>query len=250
MNRSRSSSLHLQMGQEVIYLILTFSLFCNVLLFLFVLKDAQPESVSATIENLRWERDNFEQQLQVERRALAELRKELEPKRKTDAALNDQIPIIPLKEADGYTFAGGSSELSPQFLGLLASTVVPKILEFAAQYDAQIIEVVGHTDGVVLSPNLKVGSKLDEAMGSMSDSAQAPALVPYDNAGLGIARAISVTRALRSAGLPLKFDIQPLSAANMIAPTDKYMPAPLKIKDASRRRIEIRLRRSYTSQQN
>jgi flagellar motor protein MotB len=151
--------------------------------------------------------------------------------------------MIPLREADGFSFAAGSADITPAFLARLAREIVPKLSALGERYGAQVVEVIGHTDGTSITDRLRVKANLDEFLGQYLDASTNVAVFPYDNVGLGIARAVSVSRALRESGLPIKFDIQPLSAAYLIAPNDHTAPAPHKIDDPTRRRIEIRIRK-------
>jgi flagellar motor protein MotB len=155
----------------------------------------------------------------------------------------DQPQIITLREADGFSFNAGSADISPDFLAKLAREIVPKLTALSERYGAQIVEVIGHTDGTSIRDTLRVKANLDDSLGQYLDPTSAAALVPYDNVGLGISRAVSVARALRASGLPAKLDIQPFSAAYLISPDDHTNPAARRVGDATRRRIEIRIRR-------
>jgi outer membrane protein OmpA-like peptidoglycan-associated protein len=154
----------------------------------------------------------------------------------------DQPPIITLREADGFSFSHGSADVSAEFADKLARSIVPKLAALSERYGAQIVEVIGHTDGTSIRDTLRVRANLDDALGQYLDPASTAALFPFDNVGLGISRAVSVARALRTSGLSVNLDIQPLSAAYLIAPNDRTEPAARRL-DASRRRIEIRIRR-------
>jgi outer membrane protein OmpA-like peptidoglycan-associated protein len=215
MNRTQQSVLHLQLGQEVIYLLLMSSILANVLLAAIAIRS------SSEVHHLRSQIG-----------ALIS---------KIDAS--DQPPIIVLRETDGFSFAPGSAEISPEFLVRLKE-FIPRLSELSDRYQAQVVEVVGHTDGVAVSQRLRALANLDELLGQYVESSAGYSLIPYDNVGLGMSRAVSVSRALRENGLPQKFDIQPLSAANLISPSDRAAPAPAKIDDPTRRRIEIRMRRA------
>lgn len=162
--------------------------------------------------------------------------------RKLEASQHDQPPIITLREAD-YSFAPGSAEITPTFLDRLRRDVVPKLAQLGDRYGAQVVEIIGHTDGTSITDRLRVKANLDDFLGQYLDATNNIEVFPYDNVGLGMARAVSVARALKQSGLPAKFDIQPLSAAYLIAPNDRTDPAPHGIDDAVRRRIEIRIRR-------
>ena len=186
-------------------------------------------------------------QLEADRAQLNSRTKELEALlRQTQAQRQlpqDQPQIITLREADGYSFDAGSADVSPQFLAKLAQEVVPKLTALSERYDAQIVEVIGHTDGTSIRDTLRVKANLDDSLGQYLDPANTTPVFPFDNVGLGISRAVSVARALRASGLPTKLDIQPLSAAYLISPNNRTDPAPRRISDPSRRRIEIRIRR-------
>jgi outer membrane protein OmpA-like peptidoglycan-associated protein len=175
-----------------------------------------------------------------------------------------------LTEAKGYRFATGSAALTLDFSDLLRNRIVPDLVREAKKYDATIIEVVGHTDGAAVGESIKKrGPNLDDALGAYATGAEGPApvpdatsirgpgLVPYDNVGLGMSRAVAVARALREVGLEgalreaglRNIHIHPLSAAYLIAPDDTLSPAA-RSDDSTRRRIEIRLRRAGSSRNN
>ena len=155
----------------------------------------------------------------------------------------DQPPIIPLREADGFSFDPGSAAISDSFLTKLKTEIVPRLTALSDRYSAQVVEVIGHTDGTSLRDTTRLKANLDDFLGQFLDLTVTTELLPYDNVGLGISRAVSVARALRAAGLAAKLDIQPLSAAYLISPKDRTEPAARRVSDASRRRIDIRIRR-------
>ncbi len=106
-----------------------------------------------------------------------------------------------------------------------------------------MIEVIGHTDEQVIRSTQK--SNLDElAIGAINGEVAADRLIPVDNAGLGLARAIAVAAVLRSTGYFGDAKILPLSAAQVTLPGDKISDGRNAGSVASRRRIEIRVRRS------
>src|SRR5262249_16734498 len=131
MTSRRSSVLYLQMGQEVIYFILTASVLINVLLASMLLHVSPSVSVKKP--------DPVE-------------------------ALDSQPPIITLGETEGYFFALGSAELPPDFKARLSSEVVPKLLLLADIYDADVVEVIGHTDGIPIGPNIQRHADLDMSL--------------------------------------------------------------------------------------
>lgn len=219
------------MGQEVLYLLLVTSLIANVLLAVIAIHSSK-RMTEPTQHPLSGGSD-------VERPKPPDTQPQPPP--------NDQPPIITLRETEGFSFAPGSADITADFLARLAKDVVPKLTALGEKYAAQIVEVIGHTDGTSINDRLRVKANLDDFLGQYVDPSSPAAVFPYDNVGLGMARAVSVSRALRQSGLPPKFDIQPLSASYLIAPNDRTLPAPRKVDDPSRRRIEIRIRQTNRS---
>jgi flagellar motor protein MotB len=151
-------------------------------------------------------------------------------------------PIINLSEAGGYFFASRSAELSPDFEIKLRSAVVGKLLDIAASFHVDVIEVIGHTDERPVSGGL---SNLDHELASVMAGANGVGLLqPADNAGLGLARALAVVKVLSSEPLLRNFQILPFSAAQLIG-TDGRLTRWDEHGDVrERRRIEIRMRSS------
>ncbi|MBX9797598.1 hypothetical protein [Sphingomonas sp.] len=200
------SMLHMQMGQETIYLLLAITLFSTVVMgaYLIALNNA--------------------------------------PKPR------EEPPIIVLPEAEGFSFAAGSATLGPEFEARLTRQVIPRLRATARAYDARVIEVIGHTDDVPRQGGGRLPSDLDRTLvpyflGQTDDAPDAA-----DNAGLGMARAVSVARYLRLAGLQ-DFTIVPLSAGPFLKPDDSVVAGGDAVADDSRRRIEVRLRRKRVASQ-
>jgi outer membrane protein OmpA-like peptidoglycan-associated protein len=248
MSRAQASTLHLQMGQEVIYLLLVTSLICNLLLVAVALRSSAHVSelrsqlpadgqTAATIKRLETEKaglllrikqlETTLQRVEIHRAQLTSRVKELEGELVAQKSrLQDQPPIIMLRETDGYSFDAGSADIKPEFLARLATEIVPKLTALGAKYGARIVEVIGHTDGMSIGNRLRGKANLDEFLGQYLDASSTVTVFPYDNVGLGISRAVSVARALRQSGLSARFDIQPLSAAYLISPGDRTTAAP------------------------
>jgi outer membrane protein OmpA-like peptidoglycan-associated protein len=195
--------------------------------------------------------DRLEQQLQEEKKRNGEMQAALERERAARQAaehdkgrnqLSKWPPIISLSEAGGYYFEVGSAELSEEFKLALTDKVVPKILQIAAQYpDVDIIEVVGHTDEQLIRRRY---SNLDGALIDVLRNGDVASLIPADNAGLGIARAVAVvTRLLEDSRLQPRFSrILPMSGAQLIQ-VDETLTRGSQGDVRERRRIEIRLRK-------
>jgi len=151
-------------------------------------------------------------------------------------------PIINLSEADGYYFATGSADLTPEFEVALNTVVVTRLLEIAESFDVDVIEVIGHTDEQPVSNRV---SNLDRSLPSVTLGASSSGVLQWaDNAGLGLARALAVVKVL-SFDLRLRsFRILPLSAAQLIGTDGKLTRWDEKGDVRERRRIEIRMRKS------
>jgi hypothetical protein len=191
-------------------------------------------------------------------------------------------PILNLTEREGFRFATGSFVIDQQFMAKLRTVIAPAILKLGAEYQASVVEVVGHTDSVPMqsqqpSADRKLPSSspatatAPETTASPSQTTQLPperkppsssldrrlndylsgaktSVEIVDNVGLGMMRAASVVRALKE--LPeLRrggFVFLAMSAGQTIGPDDQPIPpesGPL-AGDEKRRRVEIRLRRS------
>jgi flagellar motor protein MotB len=154
-------------------------------------------------------------------------------------------PIIKLSEAAGYHFNSGSAELSPRFRSDLAGPIPAQILELIKQYDVDVIEVVGHTDEQPVGTR---ESNLDrELLPVLRNSANIASVVPADNAGLGLARAVSVVSVLLQNKSLSGYKLLPLSGAQLINNDETLAISGTAGDVLERRRIEIRLRKSTPS---
>jgi flagellar motor protein MotB len=151
-----------------------------------------------------------------------------------------------MSEADGYFFKSGSAELSMAFHDTLLNRTPLEILNYIKKYDVDVIEVVGHTDERPIG--LRQLSNLDRDLPSvLKSNSSVASLVPADNAGLGLARAVAVVTLLRQSPLLDGYKIIPLSGAQLVN-TDETLAIAGSTEDVQqRRRIEIRLRKSVSS---
>lgn len=154
---------------------------------------------------------------------------------------HDWPPIITLSEARGHYFETGSAELSPELESTLTTTVVDQLLQIVQAYDVNVVEVIGHTDE---QPVVERPSNLDGSLMSFLRNTEAEPLIPADNAGLGLARAVSVVRVLSKDERLRHLRILPLSGAQLIDVGDKLSTGTSSGSVKERRRIEIRVRRS------
>lgn len=154
-------------------------------------------------------------------------------------------PFFSLSEAGGYYFDPGKATLRPEFESNLIKSVIPMLRKNIDDYGVDVVEVIGHTDEVPMVGN----SNLDKNLIAASASRFAIAnLQSTDNAGLAIARAVSVVHILRADPRLEGVTILPLSGAQMIVPVDRPADGTAAGSDKQRRRIEIRLRRSTEQQ--
>ena len=152
----------------------------------------------------------------------------------------DQPPVITISEAQVYSFASGRADLTAEFARFIADSIVPRLVEFALVYSCDVIEVIGHTD----EQTVRSASNLDGALlgGFQNPSVQ---LSPGSNLDLGFLRAWAVVRALQADGRLMGKLYYAYSAGQTILPDGQIaVPEKEPLPDASRRRIEVRLRRS------
>ncbi|MGV8839532.1 MAG: hypothetical protein ACWA6X_04430 [Bauldia sp.] len=155
---------------------------------------------------------------------------------------NPWPPIIRLTDTNGQYFATGSAELRPAFLDALKGEI-DNILAYIDAYDVDVIEVIGHTDE---QPVFAQSSNLDRGLiPVLAGRMEAVALIPADNAGLGMARAVAAARVLMNDPRLAGFTIIPMSAAQVIDDgTGRIADGTRDWDIPERRRIEIRLRQS------
>lgn len=159
---------------------------------------------------------------------------------------NRQPPFINLPEEKGFRFDTGSAQLSPDFEKYVQNTLIPLIDQTANALGATVIEVVGHTDEVRVGGRSKCNFD-KELLFVMNQKRDHSVLVSCSNVDLGMARAVSVANALRNSGIGDEYTIRSLSAGQTTLTNEQDRPVardPLyAIGDASRRRIEIRIRK-------
>jgi outer membrane protein OmpA-like peptidoglycan-associated protein len=151
-------------------------------------------------------------------------------------------PIIRLSDADGYSFQLGSAELTEEFERKIRQKTVLELLKMAKDYQVDVIEVVGHTDELGILPR---PSNLDkELVPVLRGETEIKKLIPGDNAGLGLARAVAIVDVLKKDGRLKTFRVLPLSGAQLIQTDETLSSGTQTGDDPKRRRIEIRMRKS------
>lgn len=160
----------------------------------------------------------------------------------TGPGVHDWPPIITLSN-DDFRFTINSAELSDGFRVRLNGDVAATLRRILESYDVDVIEVVGHTDESPIATT-RISTMDQNAISALSGNVPITELVPADNVGLGLARAISVANSLNLALADLDVKIIPLSAAQLVMPGDEVSTGTNGGNDSSRRRIEIRVRKS------
>lgn len=157
-------------------------------------------------------------------------------------ALNEKPPLIRLEETDSFRFSTGNYGLSQDFRNALDSKYTDEIKPTIEDFDVDVIEVIGHTDG---QPNPSQTSNLDRRLQTVTPQGGFIGFQSGSNADLGLLRALAVSRYLQVLleEDQLAVDIRPYSASSLLDHQGNFNPAPA-VSDSSRRRIELRFTRS------
>ena len=157
-------------------------------------------------------------------------------------------PIIVLsEERDEYKFGLGSANVPSLFVRALTHEVVPLLDSLSTEYDCDVIEVVGHTDGSIVGGQ---DSDLDHDLAAAYREGRANELNPGSNVDLGMLRAVAIINILQDLRSPERLGsiryFYPYSAGQIIRLDKTISEAGDFAPDSQRRRIEIRLLRSET----
>lgn len=151
----------------------------------------------------------------------------------------DEPPIILLRESSKFKFISGSAELNKEFKDYIYSDLAQEIVRIASDYDIDVIEIIGHTDGQpvgIVEGNLDLF--LEKA--NLDKSFQMSKLEAASNTDLGMMRALSVAKEIKEASKESKkLNIRAYSAGQLIL-EDGSPASPDKSENSGRRRIEIR----------
>lgn len=153
-------------------------------------------------------------------------------------------PILVIEDEGAYRFASGSAEIPPIMTTYIKNKIVPEIERNTKEYQINVVEIIGHTDG---QGNGNAVSNLDQNLEQVA-RAKMPIiqLKAGSNADLGLMRALAVIRILHDIQAKngqlkgLKF--RAYSAAQLILPDGGFATVNRQ-PDATRRRIEIRFTR-------
>jgi hypothetical protein len=254
------SQLHLQLGQEVIYVLMALGIMTSLILLAKAERVQAPQRFTqpspAPPECALPERGpcygprDLPPCMQTERGCMAAVK--LPPcmqAKNCISAQDNKPPILSLTEQRGFKFASGSYVIDQDFKTKLQNEIVPSILKLSDELGARVIEIVGYTDGVPVSQDRKstLDQKLNPYLSGDKTLSGDKALSMVDNVGLGMMRAAAVVRALEEMEQLQKrgFTFLAMSAGQTIGPDDRPVGAESgkAAGDEKRRRIEIRLRR-------
>lgn len=215
------------------------------------LKDLDASAILDENRSLKSKVRRLETELKIQRRDVKDLNEVVEVLREDTKILNEQLavgehdwpPIINLSdETDKHLFEVGKAKVSENFKFELENKIARQVSNRAKEYDATVIEVIGHTDEQRISSN---STNLDAKLVEVIRGSVEPTELKFaDNAGLGMARALTVAKILMDNKLLEGLTVLPLSGGQMIIPYDTLTNGqPGDIKE--RRRIEIRVRRPH-----
>ena len=209
-----------------------------------LIKEFGPNLGSDMIEIIREASQNKERFLALLEKAKAD------PKlADADKEKHTWPPIITLSDAEGYSFKVSSAELSQEFRDKLRGKITDQLLYHIAEYDVDIIEVVGHTDETRYGEERT--SNLDNVLSDVVlGKSNVDVITPADNAGLGLARAVSVMRFLQQDRRLKGYSILTYSGGQLSDLDDTMSDGLSENEDGRRRRIELRVRQKREPRAN
>ncbi len=153
-------------------------------------------------------------------------------------------PIIVIQETGTYQFQSGSAALPESLNRYIRQQLVAQIESNAAEYQIDVVEIIGHTDGQVNQGGV---SNLDRVLETVATgNSSLNQLSPGSNADLGLMRALAVVKILQEIqqkeGRLKGLQFRPYSAAQLVTPSGTFAETN-RNPDAKRRRIEIRFTR-------
>lgn len=161
---------------------------------------------------------------------------------------HEKPPIINLPEASGFRFKTGSAELSVEFKEKLIHEIIPNLEKIAADFNVNIIEVIGHTDGQIFNVACSQGN-MDaelEIVAQSKDSNDISSMHPTSNTELGLMRSLAIVKFLQARqgnGVPENIQFRPYSAGQLLLSNGDLAPID-RNPNSERRRIELRFTRS------
>ncbi len=196
--------------------------------------------LEASVTQQRQRAENAERQVRNFAAQAQKLQAQLEAETQRPKA----PPIIVIQETGAYQFQSGSAALPEPLNRYIRQQLVPQIESNAAQYQIDVVEVIGHTDGQVNQGGV---SNLDQVLENVATGdSPLTQLSPGSNADLGLMRALAVVKVLQEIqqkeGRLKGLQFRPYSAAQLVTPSGAFAEIN-RNPDAKRRRIEIRFTR-------
>ena len=151
-----------------------------------------------------------------------------------------EIPIINIPGTSRYQFESNSAVLPSSLAYALSNELAPQIENIVSEYQVDVVEVIGHTDGKQISQG---DSNLDLNLEKVTtENRDIAILKPGSNADLGLMRALSVIKVLQKNPKLKGLKFRAYSAAQLTLSNGDFALANREA-DPTRRRIEIRFTR-------
>ena len=159
------------------------------------------------------------------------------------AKKNEFPPNIIIEGVGQYAFDPGKSELTGDLVNFIGSELVDKIEKNFSEYNVNVVEIIGHTDGQPLGRRT---SNLDKELEKVANGiSPAKALTAGSNTDLGLMRALAVVVELQrlqkeDGRLKQVKGFRAYSAAQLTLRDGNFAKSNERNADSKRRRIEIR----------
>lgn len=193
--------------------------------------------LEASVTQQRQRAENAERQVRNFAAQAQKLQTQLEEESQRPKA----PPIIVIQDTGSYQFQSGSAALPESLNRYIRQQLVAQIESNAAEYQIDVVEIIGHTDGQVNQGGV---SNLDQVLETVAKgNSSLNQLSPGSNADLGLMRALAVVKILQEIqqkeGRLKGLQFRPYSAAQLVTPSGTFAETN-RNPDAKRRRIEIR----------
>ena len=193
--------------------------------------------LEASVTQQRQRAENAERQVRNFAAQAQKLQTQLEEESQRPKA----PPIIVIQDTGSYQFQSGSAALPESLNRYIRQQLVAQIESNAAEYQIDVVEIIGHTDGQVNQGGV---SNLDQVLETVAKgNTSLNQLSPGSNADLGLMRALAVVKILQEIqqkeGRLKGLQFRPYSAAQLVTPSGTFAETN-RNPDAKRRRIEIR----------
>lgn len=156
-------------------------------------------------------------------------------------------PIITISDAGKYGFDSGKANMKEGLMTKYIYEELPDEIEkISKEYQLNIVEVIGHTDGVPINGTSNLDDYLPEYARGIDTQGNKVTLEKLNygsNAELGLLRAMEVVKALQVKQKKdkrlLNITFRAYSAAQLVTPKGDFAPTSRE-NEPERRRIEIR----------